>query len=96
MFNVQGAFVDPVVEGGLAGLLAEENWPQANPAVLEEQAQERIGALRVDIASFVGDSRGALRAEAALARSHAQTHLTTYVVELSAGQGVHGLFQHLG
>ena len=94
MLNVERALVNPGVQCGLPGLLAKHDGPQSDPAVLQEEAQEGVGAHRVDVTALVGDARCALGAEAALAGAHAQAHLATHVVELALGQGVHDVFEH--
>ena len=94
MLNVERALVDPCIENSLPGLLSVQDGPQADPAVLQEQAKQPVGAFRVDITAFVRDARGALGAEAALARPHTQAHLATHVVQLALGQRVHDVFEH--
>ena len=48
MLDVERSGEDPMVQGGLAHLLAVEDRPDADPAVLEEQPQQAGGPLGVD------------------------------------------------
>ena len=94
MLDVEGSFVDPVVQGRLARLLSEEDRPQTNPTILQEQTKQLVRTRSINIAAFMRNSCAALRAEATLAGSHSQANLTTDVIKLAAGKCIHGAFKH--
>lgn len=86
--------MDPIVESRLAQLLAVEDRPQSDPAVLEEEAEQLIGLDGVDVAALVGDAGGPLRTVAALAGAHSEAHLAAHIVELATREGIHDGFEH--
>src|SRR5664280_3806864 len=81
MLDVERAREDPIVECGLPHLVAVQDRPQAEPAMLEEEPKQARRAFDVDRTDLMGDACGAYGAEAALAGAHAEPQLAAEVVE---------------
>ena len=91
--DVEQPLEDPVVEPGLAQLVAVEDRPHALPALLEEAAQRSRGPLTVEAADGVQDPGRAVDAEPALARAHPEPQAAPDVVEVERPAPAHRLLE---
>src|SRR5438876_7922554 len=81
MFDREQTLKDPVVEAGLAELVAVEDRLDAFPPFLEKVQQCGVRGLVVEVLELVEDAGRPVDAEAALARAHREPDLAADVVE---------------
>ena len=87
--HVEHPLEDPVVQPGLAHLVAVEDRPRPLPALLEEGDQRFVGLLGGHAVEAVEQAGGAVGAEAALAGPHAQAQDAPDVVEVGCPPPLH-------
>src|SRR5438552_10732168 len=93
MTHVEDALEDPVVEPGLAHLVAVENRPHALPSLTQKAQQHAVRLRAVDAVEAMKYPGGPVDAEAALARAHAQPQLPPHIVEVEAATPACGVLE---
>src|SRR6516164_7403496 len=93
MLDVEYALEDPVVETGLAQLVAVQDGPRPLPPLLEEVEQRFVGLLGAQAVEPVQDPGGAVDAETALARAHGEAEQAADVVEVGGGTALDCLLE---